>query len=68
MFLDDFSTDGFDDETIRSFMKGTLLLSVGAAEKLCARGFAADLGVTVRPWEGKVINGEIIALVAELLH
>ena len=61
VFLDDFSTDGFDDETIRSFMKGTLLLSVGAAEKLCARGFAADLGVTVRPWEGKVINGEIIA-------
>ncbi len=60
VFLDDFSTDGFDDETIRSFMKGTLLLSVGAAEKLCARGFAADLGVIVRPWDGKVINGERI--------
>lgn len=60
VFLDDFSADGFDDETVRSFMKGTLLLSVGAAEKLAKRGFAEDLGVTVRPWEGKVINGEII--------
>ncbi len=60
VFLDDFSTDGFDDETVRSFMKGTLLLSVGAAEKLIARGFASELGVTVRPWEGKVINGELL--------
>ena len=61
VFLDDFSTDGFDDAQIRSFMRGTLILSVGAAEKLCARGFASDLGVTVRSWEGKVINGEILA-------
>ena len=61
VFLDDFSTDGFDDETIRSFMKGTLLLSVGAVEKLCARGFAKEIGVTVKPWEGKVINGEILS-------
>ena len=60
VFLDDFSTDGFDDETIRSFMKGTLLLSVGAVEKLCARGFAKEIGVTVKPWDGKVINGEIL--------
>ena len=61
VFLDDFSTDGFDDEAIRSFMKGTLLLSVGAVEKLCARGFAKEIGVTVKPWEGKVINGEILS-------
>lgn len=58
VFLDDFSVDGFDDETVRSFMKGTLLLSVGAVEKLCKRGFGEEIGVTVRPWEGKVINGE----------
>ena len=60
VFLDDFSTDGFDDDTIRSFMKGTLLLSVGAVEKLVKRGFASEIGVTVRPWEGKVINGELL--------
>ncbi len=60
VFLDDFSTDGFDDEAVRSFMRGTLILSVGAAEKLYQRGFGADLGVSIRPWEGKVINGEKI--------
>ncbi len=60
VFLDDFSADGFDDGQIRSFMRGTLILSVGAAEKLLARGFGEDIGVTVRPWEGKVINGEIV--------
>ena len=60
VFLDDFSTDGFDDETIRSFMKGTLVLSVGAVEKLCARGFAKDIGVTAKAWEGKVIHGELV--------
>ena len=60
VFLDDFSVDGFDDETVRSFMKGTLLLSVGAVEKLCKRGFKEEIGVTVRPWEGKVINGELV--------
>ena len=60
VFLDDFSADGFTDAEIRAFMRGTLILSVGAAEKLLARGFVTDLGVTVRPWEGKVINGELI--------
>ena len=60
VFLDDFSADGFDDDTIRSFMRGTLILSAGAAEKLLSRGFAHDLGVTVRPWDGKVINGELV--------
>ena len=60
VFLDDFSADGFDDETIRSFMKGTLVLSVGAVEKLCARGFAGEIGVTAKAWDGKVINGELI--------
>lgn len=60
VFLDDFSVDGFDDETVRSFMKGTLLLSVGAVEKLCQRGFKEEIGVTVRPWDGKVINGELV--------
>ena len=30
---------------------------IGAVEKLCARGFAGEIGVTVKPWDGKVING-----------
>lgn len=58
VFLDDFSVDGFDDDQIRSFLAGTLVLSVGAVEKLVQRGFAQDLGVTVREWQGAAIAGE----------
>ena len=58
VFLDDFSVDGFDDDQIRSFLAGTLILSVGAVEKLGQRGFANELGVTVREWQGAAIEGE----------
>lgn len=58
VFLDDFSVDGFDDEEIRSFLAGTLILSVGAAEKLAQRGFAEEIGVTVRDWKGVALSGE----------
>jgi hypothetical protein len=47
VFVDDFSVDGFTDEQIKDFMKGTLILSVNAADKLVSRGFAEELGVTV---------------------
>ncbi|MBO5702308.1 MAG: hypothetical protein J6S71_07695 [Clostridia bacterium] len=47
VFLDDFSVRGFTDDEIREFMKGTLILSVGAADALASRGFASELGVTV---------------------
>jgi hypothetical protein len=47
VFLDDFSVRGFTDDEIRGFMKGTLILSVGAADALVTRGFAPELGVTV---------------------
>ena len=60
VFLDDFSVDGFDDDRIRSFLAGTLVLSVGAAEKLVARGFANDIGVTVQEWQGPAISGEVV--------
>jgi hypothetical protein len=60
VFVDDFSVDGFSDDEIRGFMKGTLILSVGAAEKLVARGFSADLGVEVYDWDGKTLTGEYV--------
>lgn len=74
VFIDDFSVGGFTDEEIKSFMKGTLVLSVNAADKLCKRGFAEELGVTVAPDEsavdrvgvsivksvGKVVSGESV--------
>ena len=47
VFLDDFSVRGFTDDGIREFMKGTLVLSVGAADALASRGFASELGVRV---------------------
>ena len=47
VFVDDFSVDGFSDDEIREFMKGTLVLSVNAADKLTKRGFTTELGVTV---------------------
>ena len=47
VFLDDFSVRGFTDDEIREFMKGTLILSVGAADALVTRGFAHELGVIV---------------------
>lgn len=63
VFVDDFSVDGFSDEEIREFMKGTLILSVNAAEKLAMRGFSDELGVTVAKDAssvGKVVSGERI--------
>ena len=47
VFLDDFAVRGFTDDEIREFMKGTLILSVGAADALASRGFSSELGVTV---------------------
>lgn len=60
VFLDDYSVDRFEDEEISNFMKGVVILSAVAAEKLNARGFEADIGVLVRPWKGVGINGEFV--------
>ncbi len=74
IFVDDFSVDGFSDTEIKEFMKGTLILSVNAADKLCQRGFSEELGVTVAPMvqntnasgaaitpkDAKVVSGEQI--------
>jgi hypothetical protein len=59
VFVDDFSVKGFSDEEIKEFMKGTLVLSVGAADNLAKRGFASELGVKVGDTEGSlVVSGE----------
>ena len=47
VFLDHISVNGFTDDEIREFMKGTLVLSVSAADALVDRGFASELGVVV---------------------
>jgi len=78
VFVDDFSVDGFTDEEIKSFLRGTVIFSVGAADKLCKRGFSELLGVKVAenasaidkvgvsaPTKAeKVVNGELIGEIA----
>ena len=58
VFVDDFSVDGFDDQQIRKFLGGTLILSAIAADKLNKRGFGEYIGVSVKPWDDLVVNGE----------
>ena len=58
VFLDEFSVDGFSDNEIREFMKGTLVLDSLGAKKLNDRGFSYDVGVEVVDWSGKTISGE----------
>lgn len=60
VFIDDFSADGFDDEQVKEFMKGTLVLSAGAANKLNERGFKDYIGVEVSEWGKVVASGEQI--------
>jgi hypothetical protein len=68
VFVDDFSIDGFSDEEIKKFLSGTLILSVGAADKLYKRGFGDYLGVRVASDEeatktvvgGESVNGTAI--------
>ena len=46
-YLDGAMTELFDDERIKAMLKGTLVLDGGAAQRLCERGFAKELGVEV---------------------
>jgi len=60
VFVDDFSVDGFSDDEIREYMKGTLVLTAVAADKLNQRGFTDDIGVEVREWSGKTLSSELV--------
>ena len=60
VFLDDFSVNGFSDEEIRKFFKGTLILSANAADKLNKRGFSDCTGVAVEDWNGETVSCEMI--------
>ncbi|MBQ4630434.1 MAG: hypothetical protein IJB70_05595 [Clostridia bacterium] len=60
VFLDDFSADGFSNEEVTEFMKGTLILSAGAANKLCVKGYTDYIGVEVSDWGDIIAGGERI--------
>lgn len=60
VFLDDFSVNGFSDDEIREFLRGTLILSANAAAKLNERGFSDCTGVAVEDWNGESVSCEMI--------
>lgn len=50
--------DLLSDDDLRRLLKNGVLLEGAAAEKLCQRGYSADLGVTAEPWTGPTVSGE----------
>jgi hypothetical protein len=50
--------DLFPDDDLRRLLANGLLLEGTAAEKLCQRGYGADLGVTAEPWTNPRVSGE----------
>lgn len=51
-FLEGNAVNAFTDKEIDEMLNGTVFLAVDAVEKLVARGFAEDIGVTAREWNG----------------
>ncbi len=60
VFLDDISVNRFDDDEVKQFFGGTLVLSAKAAKSLSDRGFGDLVGVEVRPWEGARVSNELV--------
>lgn len=48
------------DEKMKEALSGTVLIASDSAERLIKRGFGEYLGVDVREWSGKALNGERI--------
>ncbi len=60
VFVDERIVNGFDDETVLEWLRGTVILSAPAAKKLADRGFSEYLGVSIREWEGESVTCELI--------
>jgi len=50
--------DIFTAADLRQLLKNGMLLDGSAAEALCRRGFADDIGVQAEPWSGTSVSGE----------
>ena len=48
----------FSDVDLKRLLKNGLLLEGRAAERLCQRGFSAEIGIRAEPWEGPRVSGE----------
>ena len=60
VFLDNDTDAFFTDDQIADMLSGPVFMTGKAAEHLIARGFGDDLGVSVRPWTGVPLSGEMI--------
>ena len=60
VFVDEHIANGFDDETVLDWLRGTVILSAPAADKLCERGFEKYIGVHTDEWKGMTISCELI--------
>ena len=59
-FIDDILPDKLSDQELEPMFKGTVVLSIGAVEKLVKRGFGKYIGVKAQEWTGKPVNIEFI--------
>ena len=48
----------FSDDDLKCLLKNGLLLEGLAAEKLCQRGFSAEIGILAEPWTGARVSCE----------
>lgn len=48
----------FNDDELKQFLAGPLVLDGAAAVEFVRRGFAKEIGVNAKPWSGKTITAE----------
>lgn len=58
VFLEDHVVTKLSDETLENLFRGSVFVTAEAAGDLIARGYAAQLGVSVAPYEGQEIQYE----------
>lgn len=60
VFLDDDAPTKFTSEEIKSFFKGTVVLSAPCAKTLNEQGFLDYIGVNISDWDGKTVHNDLI--------
>ncbi len=58
-FVDEVTVNTMTDEEVLGALKRKAFLSALAAKALCERGFGEHIGVSVKPWTGLPIRGEL---------
>jgi len=58
-FLEDNITKDMTDSQIEEIFRGSVFMTSEVAEELSSRGYGELIGVSVRPWEGATVSGEV---------